>query len=79
MCRKNGSMERLDETPVELDARSGDGLEIFLMWYRQHGVLSIMLNDLKVDPPTHTEFFIPNEKAREAFQHPFAWIPDEER
>ena len=67
--------ERLDEIPVELNSRRSDGIEVFLMWYRKHNVLSIMLDDMKANPPVHTEFFVPNDKGVEAFEHPYAWLP----
>lgn len=70
-------MENLDTTRVELNHRQNDGIEVFLYWYRSRNVLSILLNDTKAQPPLHTEFLIPNDKGMHAFEHPFAYLPNE--
>ena len=69
--------ERLDDTKHELNHRKRDGIEVFLYWYKTHNVLAILLNDTKAQPPLHTEFFVPNDKGMHAFEHPYAYLPNE--
>ena len=69
-------MERLDDTREELMHRRNNGVEVFLYWYRTHDILSVLLNDEKAEPPLSTEFIVPNDKGLEAFNHPYAWLPD---
>ncbi len=69
-------MERLDDTREELMHRRNNGVEVFLYWYRTNNVLSVLLNDEQAQPPVHTEFFVPNDKGVEAFNHPYVWLPD---
>lgn len=60
----------------ELMHRRNNGVEVFLYWYRENNVLSILLNDEQANPPLSTEFNVPNDKGLEAFNHPFVWLPD---
>lgn len=60
----------------ELMARQNDGLSVFLNWHREANILSIVLIDNKQTPPFATEFTVPNDKGLEAFNHPFAYMPE---
>jgi hypothetical protein len=58
-------------TPRELDARRGDGLDIRLLWNPADGSVTITVADVR----TEELFIIPvaAHAAREAFRHPFAY------
>ena len=66
-------MEHLQSDIHEIDYRQNDGIEVFLYWHKEANILSLALTDHKKD--FSTEFVVPNDKAREAFLHPFAWMP----
>jgi hypothetical protein len=56
----------------ELDSRTGDGLEIRLLWHPEDGRVAVAVADSK----TGEEFgFEVHERtrAREAFKHPFSY------
>jgi hypothetical protein len=57
--------------PRELDSRSGDGLEIRLLWDPADDALTVTVADVR----TEESFVIPvaAADAREAFNHPFAF------
>ena len=57
--------------PRELDARSGDGLDIRLLWDPANDSLAVTVADARTE-----EFFVipvASADAREAFNHPFAF------
>lgn len=60
---------------VDLMSRRTHGIEIFLMWCRETNLVSIVINDLKSEQSQ--AFPVPNDKAMEAFNHPFAFAPSE--
>jgi len=56
--------------PRELDARSGDGIEVRLLWYADTDTVTIEVVDV-----THTQTFelaVDPAAALDAFHHPFA-------
>lgn len=65
-----------EQDRVELMERRGDGLEVFLNWHREANILTIAMIDYKQEPPFTTEFIVPNDKGMEAFEHPYAWLPE---
>lgn len=68
-------MEELNDE-VELMERRNDGVQVFLNWHREANILTIALIDNKQTPPFATEFTVPNDKGLEAFNHPFAYMPE---
>ena len=58
-------------SPRELDSRSGDGLDIRLLWQPADDSLTVTVDDLRL----HEHFVIPVRAgdALEAFHHPFAY------
>jgi len=57
--------------PRELDARSGDGLDIRLLWHPSDDALTVTVADARTE-----EFFVipvAREHAYDAFRHPFAY------
>jgi hypothetical protein len=55
----------------ELDARSGDGIDVQLLWHRNTGTLSVVVVDWT--HATAFELVVDPSEARHAFQHPFAY------
>lgn len=56
--------------PKELDARSGDGIEVQLLWYPAADVVTVAVFDTpRCD---RFEFAVEHDKALDAFHHPFA-------
>ena len=56
----------------ELDSRTGDGIEVRLLWHPDDGHVSVAVNDTK----TGEVFELPvgdRESAVEVFHHPFAY------
>lgn len=70
------TVEAAVDDRVELAQRRNDGIEVFLMWHREANILTIALIDEKVEPPFATEFIVPNDKGMQAFEHPYAWLPE---
>lgn len=60
--------ERLFEV---LDSRAGDGIEVWLLWNRGGGALSVLV----VDTGSDDTFELPVEayEALEVFRHPYAY------
>ena len=57
--------------PRELDARSGDGLDIRLLWHPGDDALTVTVADSRTE-----EFFVipvARQDAYHAFRHPFAY------
>ena len=63
-------------TERELDYREGDGLEVALVWYPGRDVIAVKVLDTR----TGERFEIPVDpaSARDAFGHPFAYLPEYE-
>ena len=63
-------------TERELDYREGDGLEVALVWYPGRNAIAVKVLDTR----TGERFEIPVDpaSARDAFEHPFAYAPEEE-
>lgn len=55
--------------------RRNNGVEVFLNWHKSANILSIVL----IDEADHKdwEFVVPNDSGIQAFEHPFAWLPDQ--
>ena len=61
----------ISHLPRELDARSGDGLDIRLLWHPADDRLTVTVADARTE-----EFFtipVAREDAYHAFRHPFAY------
>lgn len=69
-------MEQLPNDTVELADRRNDGIEVFLRWHKGANILTVALIDNKQEPPFATEFVVPNDKGMEAFEHPYAYMPE---
>jgi len=64
-------MTNSTHTPRELDARSGDGLDVRLLWNPADGSVMVTVADARTDE----HFLIPvaSHEALEAFRHPFTY------
>jgi hypothetical protein len=62
-----------DETR-ELGQRSGDGLDIVLLWRKNIGAIVVSVSDARSGE--NFEIPVPPEKALDAFEHPFAYAPN---
>jgi len=58
----------------ELDYRETDGLEIWLLWSRDTDTLSVLVHDCKTEELC--ELAVDPEHARDAFEHPFAYLAE---
>jgi hypothetical protein len=58
----------------ELDSRSGDGLEVRLLWNAQTDQVSVLVEDSKTEEAFELE--VDPADALTAFHHPFAYITD---
>jgi hypothetical protein len=58
--------------PRELDSREGHGLSVTLLWYEDSNRVAIRV----VDSETEEEFelAIAGRDARDAFEHPYAYL-----
>ena len=59
----------------ELAYRSGDGIEVSLLWSRLTDRLTVLVGDLRTGESF--DFSPPRNKALDAFHHPFAYAPDD--
>ena len=57
----------------ELAHRSTDGIEVSLFWSKPSNRVTIELVDGRIDE--RLEFEVANEKALDAFRHPYAYAP----
>ncbi len=62
----------VDTNLVELAERSNDGIEVRLVWNRGTGEIVLELTDDKTG--TALEVQVPDDRALDAFQHPFAYV-----
>ena len=60
---------------TELAYRSGDGIEVSLLWSRPTDTLSVLVGDLRTGELL--EFSPPRDKGLDAFYHPFAYAPED--
>lgn len=58
----------------ELDYRRSGQTEVFLKWLREYNVVFIAMQD---GNELDRAFLVPNDKAHDAFEHPFAYMPPE--
>jgi len=62
-------------TPIdlarELDSRESDGLEITLVWYAAEDAIAVKVLDTRTGE--RLEFPVDASRARDAFDHPFAY------
>ena len=59
----------------ELAHRSGDGIEVSLLWSRPTDALSVQVADLRTGELV--EFSPPRDKGLDAFYPPFAYAPED--
>ena len=57
----------------ELAHRSMDGIEVALFWSKPSNRITIELADARIDE--RLEFEVANDKALDAFRHPYAYAP----
>ena len=57
----------------ELAHRSTDGIEVALFWNKPSNRITIELADARIDE--RLEFEVANDKALDAFRHPYAYAP----
>ena len=57
----------------ELAYRSGDGIEVSLLWSRLTDRLTVLVGDLRTGESF--DFTPPRDKGLDAFNHPFAYAP----
>ena len=69
-----GSLHCMTSTPVirELDHRSGDGIEVWLLWAPADDRVIVSVHDARTGEAFEIEVE-PAEEAREVFLHPFAY------
>ena len=58
---------------TELAYRSGDGIEVSLLWSRLTDRLTVLVGDLRTGE--FFDFSPPRNKGLDAFHHPFAYAP----
>ena len=59
----------------ELAHRSGDGIEVSLLWSRFTDALTVVVGDLRTGESF--EFSPPRSQGLDAFHHPFAYAPED--
>ena len=57
----------------ELAHRSTDGIDVSLFWSKPSNRITIELVDTRIDE--RLEFEVANDKALDAFRHPYAYAP----
>jgi hypothetical protein len=62
------------DTARELAHRTGDGLDVTLVWYPDSDTVAVRVTDTRTGE-AH-EAAAPRESALDAFEHPFAYLPD---
>lgn len=59
----------------ELAYRSGDGIEVSLLWSRRTNRLTVLVRDVHTGEFFH--FSPPPDRGLDAFYHPFAYAPED--
>jgi hypothetical protein len=59
----------------ELAYRSGDGIEVSLLWSRLTDRLTVLVGDLRTGE--FFDFSPPRDQGLDAFYHPFAYAPED--
>jgi hypothetical protein len=67
-------MEMVGQERRELDHRVGDGFEVRLLWGKDDGVLTVVVDDWRTDE--HFEITARADNALDVFRHPFAYRAD---
>ena len=62
------------DTARELAHRTGDGLDVTLVWYPDSDTVAVRVTDARTGDAFEAE--TPREAALDAFEHPFAYLPD---
>ena len=62
------------DTAKELAHRTGDGLDVTLVWYPDSNTVAVRVTDSRTGESHEAE--APRESALDAFEHPFAYLPD---
>ena len=65
------SASMIFDPPHELARRTGDGLDVALLWRRSDGKLTVSVADRKTGD--FFELLVPGDRALDAFNHPFAY------
>ena len=58
----------------ELDSRNSDGIHVTLLYDSASELVWIELADTTKNPTTIESYLVPNDRALDAFNHPFAYI-----
>ena len=64
-------METVERERKELDHRAGDGFEVRLLWGKDDGELTVVVDDWRTDE--HFEIAARADNALDVFNHPFAY------
>ena len=59
------------ETPLELDYRAADSLEVWLLWTASTNRIFLLVHDAKLDE--YFEVEVDGAEALDAFRHPYAY------
>ena len=74
--RPGGAPAAIKTLPRELDGRSADGLQVWLLWHPDDGHVSVQVHDTK----TREAFELrvrDGQRALDLFHHPFAYAGHE--
>ena len=61
----------ITQIPLELDRRESDGIAVSLLWRKDGNVVSVAVTDDRTG--TDFELVVPADRARDAFNHPYAY------
>ena len=64
-------METVEREQKELDHRVGDGFEVRLLWGKDDGELTVVVDDWRTDE--HFEITARADNALDVFNHPYAY------
>jgi hypothetical protein len=67
-------MEMVGQERRELDHRVGDGFVVRLLWCKDDGELTVVVDDWRTDE--HFEITARADNALDVFRHPFAYRAD---
>lgn len=65
------TLTALQTSPIELDQRSFDGIDVRLYWNPAENTVTVAVNDSRTGDAFEAE--VPADKALDAFNHPFVY------
>ena len=60
------------DTPIELDSRTTDGIEVRLLWHQSEDRVTVTAHDTRTDETVEIAVR-PDERALDVFHHPYAY------